>query len=113
MNLSFKDSVFTCSYMSSWSKCLIPCTQPDTCPVTGVSKPRPMIKVVEEVVRFADLALTLESKRIGDFSGGFEFDVIWDFINKVKIKATRSDVIVYIATACRCHGVANFFKVVK
>ncbi|MEM4652878.1 MAG: hypothetical protein QW535_02100 [Candidatus Nezhaarchaeales archaeon] len=112
LNSDFESSTFTFSCMPPWSRCIVPCNQPSICPVTGRSKVKPIIKIAEELLRFTDLALALESKKIGNFVGGFDFEALWNFIHEVEANVDdRRDVSVALTTACKCHGVASFFKV--
>lgn len=65
LSLSFENSIFTFSYMPSWSRCSILSDQLSTCPVTRQLNPRPMFQVIREAICFVDLALTLEIKKVG------------------------------------------------
>ncbi len=111
LGASAESAMFTSSYMPPRSKCNVPCSQPSVCPVTGRFKPRPMFELMRVALRSADAALVLETKRMGDFSGGFYFDELWGFVKEVG--AVRGDLTLAVATACRCHGVANFFEVTQ
>ncbi|MHC1601044.1 MAG: hypothetical protein ACXQTI_06885 [Candidatus Nezhaarchaeales archaeon] len=111
LNVNFDEALFTFSYMPSWSRCILPCAQPDTCPVTGRFKPKPMMQVIDECIKMFDESLVLRSMKIGDIIGGFEFNTLWRFINESIEKALNKEINVALATACRCHGVANFFRV--
>ena len=111
LSASAESAAFTSSYMPPQSRCIVPCAQPNTCPVTGRFKPKPMFELLRRALRSADVALVLESRRVGEAVGGFDFDELWSFIREVG--AAKGGLVVAIATACKCHGVANFFEVVK
>ena len=70
-----------------------------------------MMQVIDESIRMFDESLVLRSMKIGDVTGGFEFNALWRFINESAEKAQDKEVSVALATACKCHGVANFFRV--
>jgi len=110
LSASAESAVFTSSYMPPQSKCVVPCAQPNICPVTGRFKPKPMFELIKGALRSADAALVLESRRIGEFSGGFDFDELWSFVREVEARSASEDLVVAIATACKCHGVVNFFR---
>ncbi|MEM2214746.1 MAG: hypothetical protein QXP47_03075 [Candidatus Nezhaarchaeales archaeon] len=76
LNLDFESSTFTFSCMPSWSRCIVPCNQPGVCPVTGRLKLKPITKMAEEILCFTDLALVLESRKTGNFAGGFDFETL-------------------------------------
>jgi len=111
LSASAESAMFTSSYMPPRSKCNVPCSQPNICPVTGRFKPKPMFELMKAALRSTGVALVLEVRRLGDFSGGFDFDELWSFIREVE--AIKEDLVLAIATACRCHGVANFFKLAQ
>jgi hypothetical protein len=97
--------------MPPQSKCGVPCAQPNICPVTGRFKPKPMFELIKSSSRLVDMALVLESRRMGEFSGGFDFNELWSFIREVEaVSTTKKGIVLAIATACKCHGVVNFFE---
>jgi len=111
LNVKINEAIFTFSYMPSWSRCTLPCAQPDICPITGRFKPRPMMHIIDDCIRKFDGNLVLRSMKIGSIIGGFEFNDLLRFINESVEKALSKEISVALATACRCHGVANFFSV--
>jgi len=113
LSASAESATFTSSYMPPQSRCAVPCAQPNICPVTGRFKPKPMFELIRSSMRSADVALVLEIRRIGEAVGGFDFHELWSFIREVEAGAAKEGLVVAIATACKCHGVANFFEVVK
>jgi len=113
LSASAESAMFTSSYMPPRSRCAVPCAQPNICPATGRFKPKPMFELIRSALRSADVALVLESRRIGEVVGGFDFGELWGFIKEVEAGATEGGLVVAIATACKCHGVANFFEVTQ
>lgn len=113
LSLDFKDATFTSSYMPSNVRCMLSCTQPNICPVTGRYKPKPMMQLIEECVGSIVKSIVLRVTRIGTFVGGFELPALWNFVSDSSRKALNDEVEVALATACRCHGVASFFRIVR
>jgi hypothetical protein len=113
LSASAESAMFTSSYMPYQFKCTIPCAQPNICPVTGRFKSKPMFELIRNALRSVDMALVLESRKISEFSGGFDFNELWSFIRELEAGATKEGLVLAIATACKCHGVVNFFEVTR
>jgi len=108
LDVNIEDCVIVVSYMLKGLKCRTPCIQPETCPVTGRAKKTPMYLLLEQAISNISYPKIFQSHLINPNIGGIRGEIIYTFLNEF-INSYRSKVAV--GTACRCHGIVNFFKI--
>ncbi|RLG02569.1 MAG: hypothetical protein DRN61_06245 [Thaumarchaeota archaeon] len=102
------NSVIICSYMPFDKKCKTPCVQPTVCPVTGRRKERAMFEILREAAGAANIVCILQSKLIAENIGAFSGE---ELVKTLSECVRRSNYTIAIGTACKCHGIINFFEV--
>lgn len=105
--------VVIASYMPFNTRCLERCSEPPICPVTGKLKPYPLYQLMEDLLKeVSDRVKVLISKLLAESIGGFNGLELYNFLKSLT-NEIKEGLIIAIATACRCHGVANTFRVVR
>lgn len=104
--------VIVASYMPFNLRCRPSCSKPQVCPVTRRFRAMPLHKLMRLALSMiADEVVVLESKSIADDIGGFEGLEIIEVLRYLAKSCTSKNGLVAIATACRCHGLANLFVI--
>jgi hypothetical protein len=96
------------SYMPFDMKCSVPCKQPMKCPVTGKIKPLPLYMAFNSILqKHFERFLVIRSILLAESVGGYDPEALYSFTSTLLNNVTKS--VMAIATACSCHGIANFF----
>jgi len=97
------------SYMPEGIKCKPDCSAPKKCPVTGLRRISPMYELLEfslcEVVDHYKIFVTQQLGGIGGIPGS-EVKEALEYIYKLDPPYSLA-----IGTACRCHGLVDFFEI--
>ena len=100
-------SVIVCSYMPFDKRCKTPCPQPAVCPVTKRRREKPMFDLLRGAAD-ADVVFILRSTlltaNVGAFSGRELVEALDECVRRGGCTAA-------VGTACKCHGIINFFEV--
>ncbi len=82
------------------------CPEPSQfCTITGKKRPRPLFKILADLKGPFD-SFVIRSRQLGSGVGGFRPKEWIDLIDRIK-KQKRSNHLLLISTACRCHGVTS------
>lgn len=105
--------VIVASYMPFNERCLPECVEPSVCPITGLARPKPLYIAFREVLlHLADSVEVLVSSLVAPGIGGYSGRDLVNIIKRiVDVDVGFAGRIVAIVTACRCHGVANVFRI--
>ncbi|MEM2297351.1 MAG: hypothetical protein QXH10_07985 [Ignisphaera sp.] len=104
------NGVVVASYMPFNLRCKQSCDEPQVCPITGKIKAIPLHELMGLVlIEVADERVVFESKFIAEGVGGFSGYELAEALKNLASLCRGS--LVAVATACACHGLANFFAV--
>ncbi len=104
-----KLGVIVTSHMAQGKMCREDCEQPEICPVSGTLIPSPMHHSIEEAFSGSvDRQFVMVTTGTGQFGGikGSDLKVMLASLDDLKEGTTCG-----IATACRCHGIINLFRI--
>ncbi|MEM2510690.1 MAG: hypothetical protein QXY40_07575 [Candidatus Methanomethylicia archaeon] len=110
LDINAEDSVIVASYMLKGLKCRIPCIQPEICPVTDRIKKIPMYLLLELAIDNISYPRIFQSHLISSDIGGIQGESISILLDEI---ISSNKLKVAIGTACKCHGIVNFFKILK
>jgi len=89
--------------------CMNGCMQPDVCPVSGEKHERTMVEILRDAVK-GDYVRIFESKLLDKGVGGVSGAELFEFYRN--IKNIEHGTHLAVGTACKCHGIVNFMKVI-
>jgi len=101
--------VVAVSYMRPGGMCLVGCDQPNVCPMTGSRLASPMHRSIGKALEPAvERSYVLVTRRIDDVGGiaGMDLRSMLEWLDTMEDGTTCG-----VATACRCHGIMNLFRV--
>jgi hypothetical protein len=84
------------------------CPEPrDHCPVTGKPRPRELFRYMQALDVEILTSIVIRSFQLAPGVGGYPPRVLFEAL-KVAVQAQGR---ILLSTACRCHGVSNFFEI--
>jgi hypothetical protein len=82
------------------------CAEPDFCPVTGEPREPSLARALEELRLPGAAVVVMKSRQLAPGVGGYPPQDLLDAAETLAAGPGRA----LVATACRCHGVAHFFR---
>lgn len=105
LDVDKQKAIMILSYMPEGLECKKNCSSPIVCPVSGIEKPAPLFEIINSKISNLN-GIVLESKQLEPGLGAIEGNSIYNLFKFIKNKNH-----ITIATASRCHGLLNTFKV--